>query len=690
MKVFLFNSIIILGCMSITGCVEDSLSSSKSPSLADSIVDANFKFSTRTACLLNISAINESGNAASNAIFSIYEQDPTMGEDGGRSSSIDPIYQGKTDNSGKLSVNLNISIGKSTLYVYPETAGIGTMQTVSIDNAAAGLIFKGNQLPQTNLSKQSRAGENTTIERNSQNLGVNYKFYSFFTSDEVDSNTGNLNIGTGIVSSEILPEAYKAKVNSMFPEKTFYSGTEGSSDIIITDEYGAEAWVTFISDGGYSTSASNRNIRNGLYYYTYTDENTPSGKYNVSSDEYHLTAIFPNVNPFDGLATGTRVQLLYYDKTTDKYVSTFPKGTHIGFALNYMGYNPGGSIALSKNEYDFALSNKDDCTQNPYCSTPIFNKDSNTHGIIIWDDEYKCYTIGMERAGIADYKGNPGDNDFNDILAKLVFSPVEKQGQTGVITPPEPQPLVVTSEGTLAFEDNWPEMGDYDFNDFVTLYRYTLEKNETTGLVESITLSFTPKAIGAQANNGFGIQLPIQVSNIKAIQGAETESGESLATIIVYSDVREAFGSQSGFINTYPSTEMTSEQKTINISLVEPVSEEAIALSKFNPFLIRDRREKEIHLVDYAPTSKMNMKYFNSTVYENSDVSKGLYYRMNNIYPWALDISSTTWAWPSERKSISTAYPQYDSWYKEQEAGKVNDWTETKDTEQIWGSQTKD
>ena len=690
MKALLFNSIILLGGMSITSCVEESLGSKQSEALPDSIIDASFKFSTRTAYLLNVSAINELGNPAQNALFSIYEQNPSIGEDGGRSNDILPIYQGKTNKSGNLSVSLNISIGKKTLYVYPETAGIGTMQTINIEDAATGLIFKGNQLAQTNLSKKSRAGEDSQIERNSINLGTNFKFFSYFTDEEVDKPTGNLNIGTGLITSEVLADGYKAKVNAMFPEKTIYTGDEGSSDIIITDENGAEAWVTFIGDGGFVTPTSNTKVRNGLYYYTYTEENKPSKKFDIKSEEYRLTAIFPNVSPYDGLATGTRVQLLYYDQDKGKYVSTFPKGTHIGFALNFMGYNVGGSLYLYKNEYGFSLSDKSECVYNPYCSTPEFNDDKSTHGIIIWDDEYQCYTIGMERAGKGIDQNKKGDNDFNDILAKLKFSPVVKQGQTGEIAPPTPQPIISFTEGTLAFEDNWPSKGDYDFNDFVTTYRYTLDKNETTGLVESITLSFTPKAIGAKANNGFGIQLPIETTNIKEIQGAENESDEKLATIMVYNDVREAFGSQSGFINTYPGLGSSAEVKTIKISLITPVSEEVAALSKFNPFLTRDRRSKEIHLVDYAPTSKMDMNYFNSTPDEKSDISRGLYYRMDNVYPWALDISSTTWAWPSETKPINTAYPKYESWYKEQETGKVMDWTETKDTEQIWSNPTEE
>lgn len=56
---------------------------------------------------------------------------------------------------------------------------------------------------------------------------------------------------------------------------------------------------------------------------------------------------------------------------------------------------------------------------------------------------------------------------------------------------------------------------------------------------------------------------------------------------------------------------------------------------------------------------------------EDDDCSmpeKGYYYRMDNDYPWALDIPSSNnslnnlWRYPIEGKRVSEAYPDYLNW----------------------------
>jgi len=60
----------------------------------------------------------------------------------------------------------------------------------------------------------------------------------------------------------------------------------------------------------------------------------------------------------------------------------------------------------------------------------------------------------------------------------------------------------VASSGTLAFEDLWPSMGDYDFNDLVLGYRFKTVTNATNQVVE-IEKTFTVRANGANLRNGF-------------------------------------------------------------------------------------------------------------------------------------------------------------------------------------------
>jgi len=70
---------------------------------------------------------------------------------------------------------------------------------------------------------------------------------------------------------------------------------------------------------------------------------------------------------------------------------------------------------------------------------------------------------------------------------------------------------------TLAYEDKWPEVGDYDFNDVAMLYRVTQVIQYDTNKNQVVRFDITGKllAYGASYSNVFAIQLPgILRSNI--------------------------------------------------------------------------------------------------------------------------------------------------------------------------------
>ena len=121
--------------------------------------------------------------------------------------------------------------------------------------------------------------------------------------------------------------------------------------------------------------------------------------------------------------------------------------------------------------------------------------------------DYNCCIMGFD---IRPYGDAKADYDFNDVLIKLTASPVS------AVKPEEDIPVIdefAPSEavyGTLAFEDQWPKMGDYDFNDFVMNYAYELEKGDDNSIT-AVKLTFTPIAKGAApwTHIGVGIELPL-------------------------------------------------------------------------------------------------------------------------------------------------------------------------------------
>lgn len=648
-------------------------------------INTDFKFSTRTSCDVSLAAIDPSGNRAVSALFSIYTQNPQGSE--GRNDSITPIYQGYTDSNGEIKLTgLSIPVGTDSLYIYPEYGGYGPRQVVSVNNSSAQLVFKGLQLGSSSSVKSATRGvtrADAVIERSGDGTakGVNFKFYSYYNSSEINVD-GSLNVGTGLVSSDPISAGLDAFVNSMYPEKTKYTGDalKKTTDLKIVADGGAKVYVTYIGDGGF-TVGGNATVYNGMYYYTYTESNEPSKVYTsnyMSSDEYRLTCVFPNTHP-SYIAKGTRVQLLYYDKARNMYTETFPKGTYIGFDLNYKGYNKGGV----NGSFGFSMSSsKDKGFQ--YMSSVAFNSDGNTHGIIQWCDDYKCYTVGLEREGVS------GDNDFNDILAKVLVNPYSAVSQDETAGGTGDNEIGDSQEGVLAFEDQWPNKGDYDFNDFVTKYKYQLLKTSSgSNDIGAIKLTITPQAAGAAYKNGFGVELPISPSDIDVANmsgtGTLEDASAEKAVIIFSDDIKTSFTGGSGFVNTISGSALVSSTPyVVKIPLKTAISESSVSFSLFNPFIFVGTRGREVHLVDYAPTSKADMTLFNSTECENSNTSTGIYYRMNNTFPWALDISDTSWRWPLENVEIGNAYTNYNSWYTNWTSGKSTDWMNTYDSSKVY------
>lgn len=64
----------------------------------------------------------------------------------------------------------------------------------------------------------------------------------------------------------------------------------------------------------------------------------------------------------------------------------------------------------------------------------------------------------------------------------------------------------VDSWATLAFEDNWPLVGDYDMNDLVV--RYRLSHFDSGGNLTRINIDGEIVAIGASYHNGFAFRIP--------------------------------------------------------------------------------------------------------------------------------------------------------------------------------------
>lgn len=242
----------------------------------------------------------------------------------------------------------------------------------------------------------------------------------------------------------------------------------------------------------------------------------------------------------------------------------------------------------------------------------------------------------------------------------------------------------------LAFEDLWPEKGDYDFNDLVVRFRYNLVANASNRVVE-INASYQAMAVGAAYRNGFGVQFDlIDPSKISSVSGQVrgenyvhssvngTEAFQEKAVVIPWDNVEAVIQRAGGsMFNTVPNGFVgTSDIVNLLITFVHPMHPDSVGAPPFNPFLIRQmKREHEIHLVDHRPTSLMDISLF-GTVDDASVPSEGKYFRTADNLTWGIQLPEE-FDYPIEHAEVTEAHLKFSSW-AESNGSNPHDWYKNK------------
>ncbi len=254
----------------------------------------------------------------------------------------------------------------------------------------------------------------------------------------------------------------------------------------------------------------------------------------------------------------------------------------------------------------------------------------------------------------------------------------------GNVTPP-PGGSTSTYSGSLAYEDLWPYKGDYDFNDLVINYNFSITKDDKQN-VQNITATFIIYAFGASFHNGFGFQFPnVKPNQIISVTGSNLaqnsifsltskgmEKGQSKATMIVYDD--------SWRLMLYPgkgigiNTEMDAPFVTPDTIVMQLVFYEngafapggavkysTLDIGNFNPFLVvNQQRGIEVHLPNHAPTDLADEALL-GTGDDNSIPATGRFYKTKKNLPWAINIPQV-FVWPIEKQDITQAYNYFGEW----------------------------
>jgi LruC domain-containing protein len=384
---------------------------------------------------------------------------------------------------------------------------------------------------------------------------------------------------------------------------------------------------------------------------------------------------------------------MYCDPANDpniaaNWTDVFPAGTTVGWFIVSNGYSYGVDAPYGIHYSVFDL-----------------NGESLPQTIQLYDPTTEKIVLGFEDISRV-YPAYSSDEDFNDCVFYITTNPITAVNRENLKRfdedfgdkdgdgtpnkddeyPDDPDrafnnyyPNAVVF-GTLAFEDNWPAKGDYDFNDLVVDYRVTYVTN-TAGTVKDVILSSQVKAIGASYRNGFAWQLNASPGNISSVQttyfGPGTllggslfdlnakgyENGQSKVVIPFFDNAFTLFG--SSYIPNYPNTIIGANYYnpvsiTKKITFTTPVNLASLGSLPYNPFMVvNQERGREVHKVGHPATDKASLSYFNTQ--EDITNRSTLWYVGANGAPWLIE-TPVQLEYPVAAAHIETTFLKFSSW----------------------------
>lgn len=262
---------------------------------------------------------------------------------------------------------------------------------------------------------------------------------------------------------------------------------------------------------------------------------------------------------------------------------------------------------------------------------------------------------------------------------------------TGYVPPSTSTPITYT----YAFEDNFPLMGDYDFNDVVMDINWTETRNHVnavTGIIYNITLA----AVGATRNLGGGLRLVgVDKTKISSIEFSgdvadfqNTLSGEmfyplsngfegsnSDVVIPLFEDAHNVLMGSSirKVCNTNINKTLTTTPRTLTMTIKFNMPQLNIPISKDNlDFFVAYNTSKQ------TPDSRTEIH-----LYEFRDIVSPVAINNSTVlasvanYPWAISVPE--FRYPIERVCITTAYPGFSTWAQAPKADRhlYEDWYTT-------------
>lgn len=587
----------------------------------------SFDFSTTSTIQLNVKYDVPEGYKV---LFNVYFEDPFTTDEGGQTvlrTDITPAITRMTDENGEYHAKEIVAADHgSDVYIYTSYVGVpGLVQTTITDNVInADIEWKlTDGIPQTRAGEWVPSAEYGLLGTWQTNGRPNY----------LDSE------GELVLSASVLKTIRNTIQEGGICPQTYRQ----SADFKVDDLQGRDTEVSVRFIGGNSSAASI------FGYYCYKDG--ASVKEIKAAKKY---IVFPNTHTAGyygkpiGLKGGECVKLHYIDENGVDKGTVFPNGVRIGW---------------------FLLNNafvKEGKTDKICYSTTALNGDGRTHTAAFRINDFVVLSF-------EDYT----DYDYNDVQFNVWSNPIEAIAPDVPSVTPDPGTdddrsvaYRMTYKGILAFEDNWPNKGDYDLNDVIVKYNSVLAFN-TSNQVLSTEDTFTALWSGASFKNGFAYQMNTDRSNVVTEFENISDTSQGL-------DRELAKATVNVFTNALVATENNTKTASYKIknTLTTPVDHETFGVAPYNPFIMvhenLGNNRCEVHLVNYKPTEKADMSLFH-TGKDLSSPNSGVYYVAAENYPFAIQLVDAEDFSTTETESVDITYSDFIKWVKSN-GSEYKDW----------------
>jgi len=640
--------------VSMTACVDKSLYETSIDPDGYMPGEAPNSFDFSTVQKVNLSVDYSAFKTYGPVFFGVYTENPIIvvedAPDDQWNENVKPIYEDYTESNGKFNAAIELPAYAQHLYIATGNFFTGMMvMEADVKDGAASVVAENNQVAATRGWTRAEGPGVSTDDLSALNLTNMIDDNGNVTSEKKYKDWKNwlgtwnsasgrpdylLNKATAdpkLVISDNEMEGLYATVSSAFVSGSAMNEEYCSYPDLLLQQ---DSEVTFTLLGGSTCWTSS------LGYYYYTDDNKPT-----NPSDINIVMLFPNTQDGEwsraklknlrsyngniGTLRGDVVRLMYYPNiaNNDKTGATtvFPKGTRIGFILKTQAWAmQGPDYAL--NIGAFSGQKKYNC----WCATT----DGLSYGKKLKGDSGKYPNLeGKSRGAKFSYKATNGDTytliSFEDAMDDLDFDDlIFALKPVGVFAPvPEIANKKSSTNGVYAFEDLWPNKGDYDLNDAVVNAKHEKEFNNSGKIIKE-TFYLTTYQNYVELTNGLALTLNTKV-NPKSIvmkkiapEAAEAEDANFTKDGNVY-HLTEDFTGELG--TTY----------ILELTYSTPLnsSEE---LASIQPFIYRSEGNQnwEVHIPMEAPTAKMNTSYFGKGD-DRSNPNKGLYFVRQGNYPFA-------------------------------------------------------